>query len=704
MLIQKEWRILDEQAPSAPLLERILASRGLNREPERSSFLNPSLADLQDPFLLPDMDRACASIADAIASDRLIVVHGDYDVDGLTATALLVRFFRRNGIRCEALIPDRLSDGYGLSESSVARARALGASLLVTVDCGVTSLGIVAELMDSGIDVVITDHHECLAELPPAHAVVNPKRPDSAYPTTSLSGVGVTFKLIEALCATLHLDGLESSELSLVALGTVADVVPLLGENRILVREGLEALNHHRHLGLTALLSVCLQQDRTVDATTIGYALAPRLNAAGRLGEAMPALELLMTDDPLRAAALADQLQEQNRQRQALEAAMLAEAIEWIDTHFDFSSTDLIILARPGWHTGVVGIVCSRLVDLYHRPVIVFGGDGDRLKGSARTCGHFNLLEAVRAAASFTTQFGGHRKAAGIELERPAFEDFKAAVNRYASENAKPLDFRPEMIADALVSPDDLTENNAIALSALAPFGEGNRQPLLVCRNLRLTDWRLVGNGKHVRLAVQGPGDRPIVGIAFNLSLADDLFAAGDRVDLLFALERSEYLGRQSVQLQVRDIHPAIDPEGLADRVDRALQSAGQILASWTAYTPDSLADRIGTDPASLIPDQPAYVAIYQYLRATYAGKPVQTDLSLLARRISRSYRQPLNSYQLARALEVFAESGLVRLQPLGQDRLRLELLPAEPGAKVRLSDAPTYQLLKRRGDMDVQY
>ncbi|NCA98367.1 MAG: single-stranded-DNA-specific exonuclease RecJ [Clostridia bacterium] len=694
MLIQKEWKILDEQPGSAPLPERILQSRHLGDGNARERFLSPRLEDLHDPFLLPDMREACTSIQAAIDDGRTIVIHGDYDVDGLTATALLTRFFRQNGIPCEPMIPDRLVDGYGLSESSVERALDLGAGLLITVDCGVTSVHSVDQLEAAGVAVVITDHHECPDILPRAQAVVNPKRPDSLYPTTSLSGVGVTFKLIQALCQVLHVPLPDLTEYALVALGTVADVVPLLDENRILVHQGLGALNRHLHTGLTELLSVCVQNDRSIDASTIGYTLAPRLNAAGRLGAAMPALELLLTDDRSRARELALELQEQNSQRQALEAAILAEATAEIESSFDFASPDLIVLARAGWHTGVVGIVCSRLVDLYHRPVIVLGGEGGRFKGSARTCGDFDILEAIRAGSEHTVKFGGHRKAAGIEVDEASLASFRQAVNAYAAGQVDRLAFRPEMVADALVTLADLNESNAIALQQLAPFGEGNRQPLLVCRNLTLTEWRLVGNGKHVRIAVDDGKGRSLSGIAFNFSQADDLFSAGDQVDLLFALELNQFNGRRTVQLQIRDIHPSIISE---------LGRIWPLQPDAFALQPDlnSLARICQLPLDHLLPDRDDYVMAFQYLRTAYAEHPVQTDLTLLARRIARSYNRTLNACKLAQILRVFAESGLLTLQYLGHDRVRIALLPArENQAKIRLSDSPTYQFLKTQGGL----
>jgi single-stranded-DNA-specific exonuclease len=526
-----------------------------------------------------------------------------------------------------------------------------------------------------------------------ANAVVNPKRRDASGPAAQLSGVGVAFKLIQALCQDLHLPGLEPAEYALIALGTVADVVPLLGENRILVRQGLLALNRRQHLGLAELLAVCGLADRPADAGTIGYTLAPRLNAAGRLGEAQPALELLLTDDPGRAHELALDLQEQNTRRQALEAAILTEATAEIEQHFDFASTDLIILARQGWHTGVIGIVCSRLTDLYHRPVLIFGGDGAAWKGSARTCGQFDILAAIQAGAAHTRQFGGHRKAAGVEVEKTEYAAFCAAVQAYAASHADLLSFRPRVIADALVTPDELTEANASALMALAPFGEGNPQPLLVCHDLTIADWRLVGNGKHVRLTFQTAPGRTLPAIAFHFSAADDLFAAGDRVDALFALEINEFNGHRSVQLQVRDLHPVLTSDFERDFPER--------IGTFSAQ-PDirRLEETYSLPLRSLLPGEQDYKIVYQYLKTAYWDHPVQTDLSLLARRISRSYRRPLSGFQLAQILKVFHESRLVRVQTLGRDRVRLELLATSPQLKVRLSDAPTYQYLKHQGGL----
>lgn len=690
MLIRKVWQISDSPDPSGSLPERVMANRGLLLPKERQAFMQMALTDLHDPFLLPDMAAACSTITMALADHRRIIVHGDYDVDGLTATALLVRFLRRLGADCDYLVPDRLLDGYGLSSTSVARAQARQAGLLITVDCGIASCAEVDALQGSGIPVIITDHHECGPCLPAARAVINPRRPDSGYPFASLAGVGVTLKLIQALCQNLELGDVWQEGLSLVAMGTVADVVPLLDENRVLVHHGLAAIAAGRQIGLSALLAANNQDGRRIDANTLGYILAPRLNAAGRLGDVCPALDLLLTDDPVVAAQCAAALNEQNRQRQALEAEITATAMQIIDETFDFTGTDLIVLAREGWHPGVIGIVCSRLVDQYNRPVIILAGDGESFRGSARTCGTFDILAAIRAAAPWTLKFGGHRKAAGVEVAASQLAGFTAAINAYAAQVVCPEDWLPVLTADTLAEPQELTVTNAQALERLAPFGEGNRQPLLVCRGLGLADWRLVGNGRHVKLKVSLPDGRILDGIAFNLSGADDLFMIGETIDVLFALEVSTWQGRQSLQLHIRDLQPGqsgnefLDAPWLADQDYRRTASI------------QPLAARYQMPLTAFMPSREEYVAVYQFLRAHYAQRPVITDLTLLARRVSRSYQISLNMFRLARILAVFQETALISLQLLGKDRIRLALQPTD--RRVRLEEAPTYRHLQAQG------
>ncbi|NLK88578.1 MAG: single-stranded-DNA-specific exonuclease RecJ, partial [Clostridiaceae bacterium] len=381
MLMRKEWRLNSLTPATGLLVERILAGRGLHDADRIDTFCRASLLDLHDPDLLPDLSIAVELLAETIERRTGVVIHGDYDVDGLTATALLTRFLRRLDVPVEPVIPDRMTDGYGLNGTSVSKVIASGYPLLVTVDCGIASFDEIRELKSKGIRIIITDHHECLAGLPEADAIINPKRPDSRYPFRELAGVGVVLKLIQALCHRLNLGDLWQQGLELAALGTVADVVPLIDENRIIVKHGLERIAGGRQLGLTVMLETLGMSDRPISTQTLGYVVSPRINAAGRLGDAGIALELLLTDDPEQAVRAANRLSELNQDRQRMEREIVAEATNEIEQEFDFAGTDLIIVAGENWHPGVIGIVAARLAEQYCRPVIVLSGEEGVYRG-----------------------------------------------------------------------------------------------------------------------------------------------------------------------------------------------------------------------------------------------------------------------------------------------------------------------------------
>jgi len=690
MLMRKEWRLNPNVPRTGTLLARILAGRGLTDPQSQASFLKPDLSSLRDPFLLPDMEKACDLIIKALTGKQLIAIHGDYDVDGLTATALLARFFRRLGASCLTFIPDRLTEGYGLNAACAGKIREAGGSLLITADCGSASSEEVAQLSQSGISVIITDHHECPATLPEAAAIVNPKRADSRYPFRELAGVGVVFKLIQALCRILGRDDLWLADLELAALGTVADVVPLLDENRVITRAGLDHLTRPRHCGLAALLDAVGMTSKPVTAQTLGYVLAPRLNAAGRLGQATAALELLLTDDPGIAAQHARDLVELNRQRQELETAISSEAMQDIEKNFDFASRDLIIVAREGWHQGVIGIVASRLAEQYCRPVIVLTGDNGIYRGSCRSWGDFDILAAISSAGAWTSRFGGHRKAAGLTVLADRLDGFRQAANEYARQHLEPNRLNAILAADLETGPEDLTLANALALQQMAPFGEDNPQPTLICRHVKLDSIQLAGGGRHLKLQLAGPSGDRLDGIAFGLGEADDLFAAGDWIDVLFSLEINTWMGQEKVQMNIRDLaHCKTDNEFLdcpwiADDLFR--KNTGLKL----------LMRQYGLPLQAFQPSREEYKTVYQFIRSRYAGKPVLLDLSVLTRQIARSYRTDLNPFRLIRILSVFQETSLISMQPIGADRIRLLLLPA--AERVRLEDSPTYRRLQAEG------
>ena len=632
LLMRKEWRLKPDSPANGSLVERIMKSRGLIQADQIEAFFRSSLQDLHDPYLLPDMQVACDLLADAILSKKGIAIQGDYDVDGITATALLSRFLRHLGVPVTELIPDRMTDGYGLTEAGVRRILDTGHEILVTVDCGIASLNEIRQLKQSGIVVIVTDHHECQNQIPEADAVINPKRPDSRYPFRGLAGVGVALKLTQALCRKLDLGDLWLSDLELAALGTVADVVPLLDENRIIVKNGLALLSKGRHCGLNALLQSVNLAGRPITTQTLGYVLAPRINAAGRLGNAGVALELLLTEDSDRAAWAANELGELNRKRQEMESEIVIEAAREIDKNVDFSGTDLIIVANEHWHQGVIGIVAARLAEQYCRPVIVLTGDEGVYRGSCRTWGDYDILAAIAAASEHTVNYGGHRKAAGLAIKKDSLEDFRRAINAYAAESLDPDRLHPIMDADAEIDPTELSLENAAALLQLAPFGEENPQPMLICRQLTLSALRPTGNSRHLKVELVSPsGGRRLDGIAFGFGDGDDLFTVGEAVDLLFSLDINEWKGRKSVQLTIRDMKPSLCQDEFFDSpwVAEALYNEQLELKD--------LMSRFKLPLDALRPQKDEYKAVYQFIKARYGEQSLLADLSLLARRISCS-------------------------------------------------------------------
>ena len=562
----KHWRIapaddglareLARQAGLPFAVARVLVSRGLTASAQIDRFLRPRLSDLADPFELPDMAAAVARIWRALDAGEPIAVYGDYDVDGVTATALLVSVLRALGGRVEPCLPNRIDEGYGLSLDSLDRCLAAHQPrLIVTVDCGTGSHEAVARARAAGVDVVVTDHHEVGGELAPAVAVVNPKR-DRSSPQRMLAGVGVAFKLCHALLKTGREQGHAAAGLDLrqfldlVALGTIADVVPVLGENRILIRHGLACLNGKSRIGLRALAEVA---GATGELGTyhVGFVLGPRLNAAGRLGRAEAALELLLSTQDAQARAVAVTLDAANRERKRLETEILDESIRRIDASFRPDQHFAVVEGDDGWHVGVVGIVAARLVARYGRPAVVVGFDEAGLgRGSGRSIDGLDLVSALASCADHLLKHGGHAKAAGLELRRDAFEKFQAAFHGVCTTALQGRDLRPKLRIDAWVTLDDVLQPGfAGALEQLAPFGEQHAEPVWAVRGVTLAGTaREVGEG-HLKFAVAA-GRQRLDAIAFGL--AHRPLPEGP-MDVAFMLRKNAYLGHETWQMQVVD-------------------------------------------------------------------------------------------------------------------------------------------------------
>ena len=545
----------------APVISRLLVQRGLGDPDAAARFLRPSLDHLHDPGRLTGLDLAVARLEQAFAAGERIVVHGDYDVDGISSTVILRRAMEMLGGNVGHFIPERLKDGYGLQPAIIDRLHAEGARLIISVDCGIRGHDAARRARELGVDLIITDHHEPGAELPPAVAVVNPKRHDCAYPDKHLAGVGVALKLVQALCARAGKSSWLPAFVKIAALGTLADVVPLVGENRVIAKIGLDMLSKGPHkVGLRALLDVSGLTGRRVTGYDVGFVIAPRINAAGRMATPDIATRLLLASDEAlvdEARALAGQLNEENVRRQQEEASIVAAARKVVDTDPDVGARSVLVVAGEGWHRGVIGIVASKLVDAYHRPAIVLSVDGDEAHGSCRSIPSFDMLAALEACAPLLDRFGGHKVAAGLGLARDRIREFRHAVNAFADERLGPDDLRPRQRIDDQLTFRDLTGPVAADVMALAPFGAGNPKPVFAAHGIEIVDGPRRLKERHLKMALRQHG-RVLRAIAWRgVDRYGFLEGRQDPIDLAYSLEQNEFNGETYLELVVADVRPA---------------------------------------------------------------------------------------------------------------------------------------------------
>jgi len=541
----------------SPVAARLLCIRGLGNLDEARRFLSPSLDDLHDPFGLTDMRPAVERILGAIERRERIAIHGDYDVDGVTSTVILRRALELLGADVTHFIPERLRDGYGLQPASLDRLHADGVQLVISVDCGIRGVEAALHAKALGLDLIITDHHEPDTALPDAFAVINPKRHDCTYPDKNLAGVGVALKVVQALCTKAGRTSWLPAFVKVAAIGTLADVVPLTGENRIIAKLGLSMLSKGPHkVGLRSLLDVCGLTGKEIDGYHIGFVLAPRVNAAGRMSTPDIAARLLLASDEgmsEEARGLAEQLNTENTRRQQEEAEIVAQARKAVETDLDIGSRTVIVVAGEGWHRGVIGIVASKLVDAFHRPAIVLSTDGETAHGSCRSIPSFNMLAALESCADAMIKFGGHKQAAGLTIESARIRELRTRVNDFADGCLDPDDLRPRLWIDGALTFRSITEQVASELTRLAPFGAGNPCPVFTTSRVEIVDGPRRVKDRHLKMAFKQDG-RVMRGIAWRAS-EREAFVTEHRgaIDLAFSLEQDTWNGERYLQLSVAD-------------------------------------------------------------------------------------------------------------------------------------------------------
>ena len=649
----KEWKMPSgsprarqalEAAGIPPLLAAILSARGITQPDQARQLLTPRAEPVLDPMLLRDMDRAAARVRQALETGEHLAVYGDYDVDGITSTCLLTDCLRSMGGQVTPYIPDRLEEGYGLNLEAIQTLAAQGVTLIVTVDCGITAVEEVNFARSLGVDVVVTDHHECKDPLPAAAAVVDPHRSDCPYPFKGLAGVGVALKLAMAVAGPEKGRQVFEDYADLAAVGTVADVMPMTGENRTIVQAGLAALAHPKRLGLAQLIQEAGLGDRPLTSVSIGYTLAPRINAAGRMGKAALAGELLLTNSPQRAQQLAQELCQLNRERQSIEGEIFQESIQRLDHQ---PQQGAIVLADREWHQGVVGIVASRLSEKYGCPTFMICLDQGMGKGSCRSWGGINLFELLMNCGDLLEGFGGHALAAGFVVREENIPALAQRLRQGVLDQQAGQEPPSVLETDGIVQPQQLDVASVEALDALEPCGTGNPRPVLVLTGAHVQSAVQVGRGRHLKLRLEARGS-VLDAIFFSADAAQLGVTPGCRVDVAFYPQINEFRGVRSVQLQVVDLHPALTRAQM-ERCVYEKYRRGELLSHDEAQ--------------SLLPSRSEFVSLWRYLEHQSAGSGAMEDsLARITRSVAHSSGQRELPNHTRICLEVMQERGLISL------------------------------------------
>ncbi len=536
----------------SPLTSIVLYNRGVREDEQIKKFLSKDLGTMYDPFLMRDMDKAVKRINAAKEAGERITIYGDYDVDGITAIAILYKYLSGLGIDVDYYVPDRMQEGYGVNRDALDKIKTRGSSLIITVDTGITAVEECEYATEIGLDVIVTDHHECKERIPDVYAAIDPKRKDCKYPFKSLAGVGVVFKLIQALDKNSSLFELMEDYADLMCLGTVADISPLVDENRVIVTEGLKRFKRTKNVGLKALIDVSTN-GKAITTSTIGYIIAPRINASGRLGCASRSVELFLTDDEENAMKLANSLCEENSLRQQTEQKMFKEALEYIEEHPEVKEDKIIVIPHENWHHGIVGIVSSKITEKFYKPSILFAIDGDEAKGSGRSVSGFNLFGALESCSDLLEKFGGHELAAGLTIKSSNIEEFRKKINEYSKDKISESMLVPTVMLDAAIKVPYITIDTVHDINRLQPFGVDNPTPAFAVRNIKIHKISVMSEGKHLRMTLLKEG-KYLDAVGFGMGEYYHHLEEGDFIDVAFALDINDYKGFQNVQLILKDI------------------------------------------------------------------------------------------------------------------------------------------------------
>ena len=666
-MLEKEWVFLDENINEAQteayaeifdiptIVAKVLLNRGFTDAAEAKKFLDKTSESFYSPGLMCDMDKAVDRIKKAIADKERVVVYGDYDVDGITSTALVVRYLRGEGVDASAYIPDRQNEGYGINKNAIKKIYDSGATLLISVDTGITAVEETEYAKELGCDVIITDHHECKQELPQAVAVVNPKRADCGYPFKDLAGVGVAFKLVCAASDKTENELLDEYS-DLVALGTIADVVPLRDENRVIAARGIEKLSKNPNTGLAAIIATLGLRQKWNNCAVVSYSIAPRLNAAGRMSNAMIAVDLLLTQDPQEAQVLAVRLDEENRNRQNEEKIIFDEAVDMIN-NIDLADKRVLVLGKRNWHHGIIGVVASRICEKYNKTCILISIEDEWCKSSGRSVEGINLFDALSNCSDILEKFGGHAYAAGFSIKEEYIPELDRRLNEFAK-NADASMKLPQLLIDSKITVEDINAATIRKTEVLAPYGAGNKVPVYALMGARVVDVKTLSDGKHTRLLVES--DKKIVeAIAFGAGSLASEYCVGDIVDIAGELNINIYNGQIRLQIIMTGV-----------RISHKTKS-------------------------DILPDRQDFVDMYRYFKQKGS---VSEEIANLSGLFSDMFGRRIMRDKIINVLRVFKDLEILNYNKLG-DVVQVTVLENEKGKKVVIDKSEEYQRIKQEAE-----
>lgn len=640
-------RILSSEYDLPPLVSDVLVGRGLDTPQAVEDFFSAD-SDFFDPFSILDMDRAAERILQALERDEKIAVYGDYDCDGVTATAILYQYFVSIGANAVYYIPERDGEGYGLNAAAVQSLSEQGVGLIVTVDNGISAVAEVNLVKRLGMDIVITDHHQPGDTLPDAAAVVDPHRKDCGSPYRYLCGAGVALKLVAAL-EDGNMDSAVEYFGDLAAIGTIGDVVPLTGENRKLVKRGLQMLQNTENMGLNSLLQLAGLEDKTLTAENVAFGIVPRINAAGRMGSARLAMELLLCESEEEAADLAQKINDLNKQRQQQEIFIMEDIERLLSEHPEKLKERVLVLAGENWHHGVIGIVSAKISERFSKPNLLISVDGKEATGSARSFGEFSLFKALTSCSSLLTKYGGHKQAAGFSLPTENIEGFSREINRYAREYFDEMP-RYTYVIDRTLTAEEMTVENIEQLELLQPFGAENQSPVFLVKQLKVSAITPLSDNKHIKITFETEHKKSFQGLYFGMSTDRFCFEIGNTVDLVASVGINEYNGRKSVSVKIKDIRPSDFPES-------------QFFSAKTAYEKITQGEPVDSRlKGRILPSRDEIAFLYQLLKK---NRGFHQDVELLYIKIMET---KLNYCKFRFVLDILNELRLIELSSLGND------------------------------------